>query len=290
MSRLLVVTADDLGLTDGVCRAVHRAHVDGIVTATSLLAVGRAFETAAAMLRETPTLDLGAHLALVGEDPPLLTASEVPTLVDARGAFPLSYRTVVERGLAGRIDPDDVRRELSAQLGRVMGIGLPVSHLDTHQHTHLWPLVARVVTELAVEHEIPAVRLPVSHSRGVVGAGVGFLAARLKRCIRAAGRVATADYDGLDPAGGLDLPAFERSLTHLARRARPTAEINCHPGEAGDDDLCRFSWGYRWSDELAMVTDERARALVEQLGYRLGSFRDIQDAGRDGVAGGLDRM
>ena len=31
MSRLLIVTADDLGLTDGVCRAVHRAHVYGIV-------------------------------------------------------------------------------------------------------------------------------------------------------------------------------------------------------------------------------------------------------------------
>jgi len=56
---LLVVTADDLDLTDGVCRAVHRGHVEGIVTATSLLAVGRAFDAAAAMLRDTPTLDLG---------------------------------------------------------------------------------------------------------------------------------------------------------------------------------------------------------------------------------------
>ena len=278
MSRLLIVTADDLGLTDGVCRAVHRAHVDGIVTSTSLLAVGRAFETAAAMLRDTPTLDLGAHLALVGEDPPLLTASEVRTLVNARGEFPRSYRTVVARGIAGRIDPDDVRRELSAQLERVIGIGLPVTHLDTHQHTHLWPVVARVVTELAAERAIPAVRVPVSHRRGPIGAGVAMLGARLERRLGAAGLAATADYDGLDAAGALDLPAFEQSVARLARRARPTAEINTHPGEADDAELHRFRWGFRWGDELAMLTDPGARTLIERLGYRLGSFRDLGEA------------
>ena len=278
MSRLLVVTADDLGLTDGVCRAVHRGHVEGIVTATSLLAVGRAFDTAAAMLRDTPTLDLGAHLALVGEDPPLLTAAEVPTLVNARGAFPLSYRTFVARGVAGRIDPDDVRRELSAQLERVVGVGLPVTHLDTHQHTHLWPAVARVVTELAAENSIPVVRLPASHRRGPVGAGVAVLGARLRRRIAAAGLATTADFEGLDAAGSLDLPVLERSLRGLARRARATAEINSHPGEADDADLQRFAWGYRWGDELAILTEPRARTLIEEHGYRLGSFRDLQGA------------
>jgi predicted glycoside hydrolase/deacetylase ChbG (UPF0249 family) len=278
MSRLLIVSADDLGLTDGVCRAVHRGHVDGIVTATSLLAVGRAFETAAAMLRDTPTLDLGAHLALVGEDPPLLTAREVPTLVDARGAFPLSYRTVVARGIAGRTDPDDVRRELTAQLERVIGVGLPVTHLDTHQHTHLWPAVARVVTELAACHSIPAVRLPVSHRRSPIGAGVAVLGARLRRRLGATGLATTADYEGLDAAGALDLPTFEQSLTRLARRARPSVEINSHPGEADDEDLNRFPWDFRWRDELAMLTDPRARTLVERLGYRLGTFRDLHEA------------
>ena len=69
---------------------MRAAHLDGVVTSTSVLAVGRAFEGAATMLRATPTLDVGAHLALVGEDPPLLPAREIPTLVDADGAFPLS--------------------------------------------------------------------------------------------------------------------------------------------------------------------------------------------------------
>ena len=275
MNRLLVITADDLGLTAGVCRAVHRAHVDGIVTATSLLAVGRAFDQAATMLRATPTLGLGAHLALVGEDPPLLGAREIPTLVDARGAFPLSYRTVVARGVLGRIDPDDVRRELSAQLDRVLGIGLPVTHLDTHQHTHLWPTVARVVTELARTHGIGVVRLPASRRRDGVGAGVAVLRGLLGRRLRRAGLAATDDYDGLDHAGALDLARFERSVHALATRGRRTAELNAHPGEAGDGDLDRFAWGFRWPDELATLTSPHARELVEAHGYTLGSFSDL---------------
>ena len=80
MTRLLVVNADDMGLTPGVCRAVRRAHADGIVTSTSVLAVGTAFDEAATAVREAGDLGLGAHLAIVGEDRPLLSAREVPTL------------------------------------------------------------------------------------------------------------------------------------------------------------------------------------------------------------------
>lgn len=280
MTRLLVVTADDLGLTAGVDRAVHRAHTDGVVTATSLLAVGRAFEDAVAMLRDTPTLDVGAHLALVGEDPPLLPAHEVPTLVDARGAFPLSYRTVVARAAAGRLDPDDVRRELTAQLERVLATGLPVTHLDTHQHTHLWPLVGRVVAELAQEHSVPVVRLPTSRAAGPVGVGVRVLSRRLARTLDDAGLVRTAAYAGLDESGSMGLGALDRALAAAARAGAATLEVNAHPGVDDDPDAGRFEWGFHWGRELAALTDPRARALVERHGFRLASVRELAAAGR----------
>lgn len=278
MTRLLVVTADDLGLTEGGCRAVHRGHTEGIVTATSLLAVGRAFDAAATMLRATPTLGLGAHLALVGEDPPLLPAREIPTLVDRHGAFPLSYRTVVARGAAGRIDPDDVRRELSAQLDRVCGLGLPVTHVDTHQHTHLWPGVARVVVDLARERGIAAVRLPASRRRGPVGRGVTVLADRLRRRIAEAGLVTTDAYAGLDESLALDLPRLSAALASVAAGPARTAEINLHPGEQADPDASRFAWSGHWADELALACDPRARALVTRHGFRLGSFAELTRA------------
>jgi predicted glycoside hydrolase/deacetylase ChbG (UPF0249 family) len=278
VTRLLVVNADDMGLTPGVCRAVRRAHSDGVVTSTSVLAVGTAFEEAATTVRDAGSLALGAHLAIVGEDRPLLSAREVPTLVDRDGRFPLSYRTVVARGAAGRIDADDVAREFRAQLERVRGIGVPVTHLDTHQHTHLWPGVAAVVVDLAREAGIRCVRLPGSRRSGPLGAGVRLLAGRLRRRLGRAGLATTAGYAGLDEAGSLDGERFAGALRQLAAAGAPTAEINTHPGEAGDPALARFEWGYRWADELAMLTAPSTRALVEHLGWRLGTFADVAGA------------
>ena len=274
MSRLLIVSADDLGLTDGVCRAIARGHADGVVTSTSLLAVGRAFSSAVRVLRDAPGLDAGAHLAMVGEDPPLLPPREIPTLVNKRGRFPLSYRTVLARGIARRIDPDDVRREFTAQLRRIRAAGVQVSHLDTHQHVHLWPPVARVVTELAKRERIPAVRTPASHRLLPVGFGVNALASRLRRRLAAAGLATTDGYTGLDEAGAFDAGRFETSLTGL-RRGCGSVEINVHPGEAGDPELARFSWGYRWSDELAMLLAPRTRSLIDAGGFRLGTFAEL---------------
>jgi predicted glycoside hydrolase/deacetylase ChbG (UPF0249 family) len=275
VSRLLVVNADDMGLTPGVCRAVQRAHSAGVVTSTSVLAVGTAFEQAAATVREAGGLALGAHLAIVGEDRPLLSAREVPTLVDREGRFPLSYRTVVARGAAGRIDADDVAREFRAQLERVQGIGVPVTHLDTHQHTHLWPGVAAVVVDLARQAGIRCVRLPVSRRRGPLGTGVRVLASRLRRRLDEAGLVTTDAYAGLDEAGDMDGERFATALRRLTDDGVTTAEINTHPGEAGEPDLSRFEWGYRWADELAMLTAPSTRSLVERSGWRLATFADV---------------
>ena len=51
--RLLIVNADDYGLTPGVSRAILRAHRDGIVTSTSALALAPGFAHSAPALRDT---------------------------------------------------------------------------------------------------------------------------------------------------------------------------------------------------------------------------------------------
>src|SRR5208283_3527101 len=62
----LVVNADDFGFTPDVNRGIVDAHRRGILTATTLMANGSAFDDAVRLARETPTLDIGAHLVLVG--------------------------------------------------------------------------------------------------------------------------------------------------------------------------------------------------------------------------------
>ena len=272
---LLIVTADDYGLTDGICRAIIQAHTHGIVTATSVLAVGRSFGYGAARLLDTPTLAVGAHLALVGEDPPILTAKEIPTLVDRRGALPLSYRTVVRRAALGRLDPADVRREFAAQLATVRAAGLDVAHLDTHQHTHLWPSVASAVVDLARDEGIGVVRAPRSAARGVTGRGVTTLARRLDRRLGAAGLRRSEYYAGLDEAGRLDQASLSGALLRAADAGARSIEVNTHPGEDGEPALGRFAWSYSWAGELDMLTAPGAAGTIERLGFRLGRPADL---------------
>ena len=140
------------------------------MTATSLLAVGREFDDAAAMLRDVPTLELGAHLALVGEDPPLLSAAGDPDPGRPGGAFPLSYRTVVRRGLDGAARPrrraPRARRAAGARPRRRVSRSPTWTPISTPT---CGPTVATVVADLAAKSGVPAVRLPGSHSHGPSG-------------------------------------------------------------------------------------------------------------------------
>jgi predicted glycoside hydrolase/deacetylase ChbG (UPF0249 family) len=256
----LVVTADDYGLTPGVSAGILEAARRGIVTSTSVLVLGQAFDATVGWLADDE-VDVGIHLAAVGEDPPLLSAAELPTLVDRHGRLPASWRVLLPRLVAGRVDVDDLRREFEAQLE---ALGLRPTHANTHQHLHLWPSVAEVVVDLAVRHGIGAVRVP---SGGRVG--IGPLARRLRRRVVDAGLRTTEAFEGLRHAGAQDAEELEASLRRLARHRPRTAELVVHPGTAVDPPRDRHPWGYRWADELDALCAERSAALVAELGFTL---------------------
>lgn len=281
--RVLVVNADDFGLTPGVCEGILRAHRDGIVTSTSALAVAPAFGRYAGALRDagTPT---GVHLAVVGEDPPLLGPREVPTLFDRRGTIAADWRSFVRRAARGAIDPADLERELSAQIEAVTAAGLRPVHLDSHQHLHLWPSFGSVLVRLAQRHGIPAVRLTGSTRFDPVSLGVRFLRRRAAARARRAGLVVPDHSAGLDGAGHLD-EATLRGVIERLGRAGGHADLTTHPGEDPDPERARYRWGYAWSTELEALCAEGMREHVARCGFRLGSYRDLAGA-RSGVPGG----
>lgn len=268
----LVVNADDYALTERVSRGILRAHREGIVSSTSILAVAPAFEMTVRWLGDAPQLGVGVHLALVGEDPPLITAGAIPTLVDRSGRFAASWRAFLLRAAAGRIDPEDVERELAAQIERVLAANVAITHLDSHQHLHLWPLVGEVTLRLARRFGIRAVRVPRSRGRRLAGIGVNLLARRLSRRAEEEGLAFPRAVAGFDEAGRMDLSTLIASLEGLGQLRRGPAELFVHPGEPDDPDLSRYAWGYRWPDELAALVDPRARKAVIDLGFELSTY------------------
>ena len=273
--RLLIVNADDYGLTEGISRGILHGHREGIVTSTSVIALGPAYPKVASWLADEDALGVGVHLAAVGEDPPLLTAREIPSLVGRRGHLCESYSMFILRALLGRINPEEVRLEFTAQLQSVLELGVPITHLDAHQHLQLWPSVCSVVIDLATRYCIPAVRVPRFRARNPVALGVTVLGARLARRAARAGLRFPSDAVGIECAGRLDEQLLPSVLARLADHGHEAVELTVHPGEGDDADRSRYQWGYRWEDELAALVGPVARQAVVSAGFRLATYADL---------------
>jgi hopanoid biosynthesis associated protein HpnK len=269
----LIVNADDFGISEAVNRGIVEAHDRGIVTSTSLMATGPAFEHAVELARSRPRLAVGVHLVLTEQRP--LSAAAVPSLVRPDGAFEPHLAQLLRRQLRGRISLAEVRRELDAQIRRVRAAGIAIGHLDGHQHAHVLPGVARIVAELAAEHGIAAVRYPVERVRGYMlrsarhaarvaeqaALGLFSAASPLKRLRR------SDDFVGFYFGGRLDEANLATVLTGLP--ASGTVELMCHPG----DERMRppGGWQYAWAAERDALTSPRIRELVMARGVQLVS-------------------
>jgi predicted glycoside hydrolase/deacetylase ChbG (UPF0249 family) len=75
--RRLIVNADDLGFTPGVNRAILEAHARGIVTSSTLMAQGPAFDDAVQLAKQAPQLSIGCHVVLT--DPHASATGSAPS-------------------------------------------------------------------------------------------------------------------------------------------------------------------------------------------------------------------
>ena len=244
MSARLIVSADDFGLTDGVCRAVLHGHRHGLVTATSLLAVGRSFDLAARMLADHPGLDVGRA---PGDRRRGSAAADRPGDSDAgRPARRLSA-VVPDRGGPRRRPAGSTRTTCGGSSPPSWtGSPGPVSRCPIWTPTSTptcgrrWP---RVLVELALEREVPGVRTPRSARLLPVGAPVNLLSARLRHRIERAGLVTTTAYAGLDEAGA------------IGRGCLPARGVRARRGPARDGSARSRSTRTRVRPETLTWTD-----------------------------------
>ena len=155
----LIVNADDFGLHENINIGIIAGHVNGCITSTSLMAGGGAFEHAVYLAKASPQLGIGVHLTLVGCRP-VSKPQEVPTLVDSNGLLPEKYPLFLRQFILGKVSLKDIHREFRAQVKKVLEAGLPITHLDSHQHMHVVPGIIDIAIEVANEFDIKAMRIP----------------------------------------------------------------------------------------------------------------------------------
>jgi len=286
--RRLIVNADDFGLTYGVNRAIVEAHEHGIVTSATLMANGNAVSQAIDLTASAPRLSVGCHVLLV-DGSPVCDAAQVSSLIIESGTprFRTSIFDFALQCMRGKLVPNEVETEVTAQIRKLQAGGIVVSHLDTHKHTHLFPQVLRPLLQAARNCGVRAVRNPAEPIRLARVATkpalwkrwaqvrvLNRLAREFRAAVKDAGMITPDGTLGVVVTGVMD----EQLLKAIIERIpEGTWELVCHPGY-DDDDLARVGTRLRSSRvrELELLKSPTMRKELENHEIELISYRDLK--------------
>jgi predicted glycoside hydrolase/deacetylase ChbG (UPF0249 family) len=273
----LVVNADDFGFTPDVNEGIVEGHRRGILTATTLMANGDAFDHAVRLARETPTLDIGCHLVLIGGRS-VVTGGPLP-----RGV-PQLLAALARREIR-------VYEELAAQVRRIVDAGVRPTHLDTHKHTHLAPPVLDAVARLGEEFGIRWVRRPfdiplnalrgtVPRTKRITSGGLSLMRRRFKRVLEKHGCRATDHFAGFQITGRFRAAQLVQLFATLPEGS---TELMCHPGRCGEALRgAKTRLKESREHELEALVAPEVREALERNGIELVSYRGLEASGPQG--------
>ena len=280
----LIVNGDDFGLSPQVNAGIVHAHQHGILTNTSLMVAGSAWQDAVARAKDAPRLSVGLHLTLVqgrATLPPHFTSA----LTDFGGNF---LDNPVRAGLRYFFLPrarEQIRDECRAQIEKFLATGLHLGHVDGHLNIHMHPTVFDVLFELLLEYNIPAMRVPqeplalslaldprANLRKRWESLIFTRLALRAKKKLQAARIVFPTTLFGLHQSGEITESYLLRLIPQLAPGV---TELYCHPAFLPCPEVQRWTPTYRRDVELEALTRRSVRNAVEEREVKLISYQDL---------------
>jgi predicted glycoside hydrolase/deacetylase ChbG (UPF0249 family) len=264
-SRLLVIHADDFGMSHSVNRAISQAFENQWITSSSIMATCPWFPEVVKFAAAHPEACLGVHFTLNSEWTsfrwgPVAQRHSVSTLLDDEGYLPLLETHVVEKASVAEIET-----ELRAQLEKVRSAGIEVSHLDSHMLTLLRSEeLLSAFLAIAEESRVPLRVFPAPD----------FAEGKLSRACELIDLVCEADTETPTDAW---LEAYKGMLGPL-----PPGSYQLTVHLAFDDSEMRGAtwdhpnWGAAWRQrDLDLVSSPEFRRFLADEGFTLVSWRDL---------------
>ncbi len=164
-AKLLIIHADDMGLSHSTNMACIKAFEQKAINSGSVLVPCPWFPEIASYIKSHPGMDIGIHLALNAEWKfykwgGVLPSSDIPSLVDKDGYLYASIQEVAENAR-----PEEVEKELRAQISRAIAFGIQPTHIDNHMGSLMVkPEFIRIYLKLARDFNLPAT-IPINMIR-----------------------------------------------------------------------------------------------------------------------------
>ncbi|HEY4484395.1 MAG TPA: ChbG/HpnK family deacetylase [Candidatus Paceibacterota bacterium] len=252
---MLRTIADDLGLHKSVNSGIVFLLREGKIDGASLMANGEEFEDAVRQCLENKLSNVGVHLNLVEQQSVL---SGKPMLKNHRVFF-IKY-------ILGLVKKEILRKELEAQVKKIVQAGIKPIFLNGNQHLHLLPGIMDITIRLAKEYQIPYIRIinePASLKKGSLFRELqlvflNFLSKSAKRKIKKAGLECNDYFVGFIDAGVMSFKTKQEAEVLAEKYPDKVIELGCHPGYESESLRKKFKhWGnYNWEEELNLLRQQ----------------------------------
>ncbi|MFI5186182.1 MAG: polysaccharide deacetylase family protein [Chitinophagales bacterium] len=272
-SRLLILHADDLGMSHSENSATVYAMEHGSVNSASIMVPTPWFSEIAAYSHTHPNADLGLHLTLTSEWNYLkwgstASKSEVPGLLNKNGFFFSSVDSVYRSASVA-----EVEKELRAQIEKAKLFGIDITHLDSHMGTLFARLdYLKVLIKLGREYKLP-VLLSKPIFQIVYRINLDSLTTDKDVTLNMIYMAGSNDYRN----------GMENYYTGVLKSLQPgVSEIIFHAGYDDDEmkaaTIDHIDYGAEWRQaDFNFFTSEKCKTLLTEQNIHLITWREIRD-------------
>lgn len=278
----LIVNADDFGLHESINDAVEIAHNKGILTSASLSVNGDAFEHAVSIAKKNKNLGIGIHLTLIGERP-IAPVKEIPSIVDKNGMLFEDHGEFCIKVLRKKHLLEHIAIECDAQINKFLQTGLVPTHVDSHRHMHLFPLIFRMLTPILKKYNIKKVRwlnIPWVDFKGMDIKKITYLFfVQYVRLLKVKEYKHSDYFISFFKSGDIDIDYLKSALISLKDRI---TEINFHPGKDNSLIIKRYGflkksykWKCNWEKEFGLLLNSDIKKIIQANNISLVNYSHI---------------
>jgi chitin disaccharide deacetylase len=138
--------ADDFGLNENVNTAVLHHLNNSTLESVSILVNFPSLLPALKVIKKFPKIPVFLHLNLI-EGKPISALEEISTLVENNLFLPRN--TLLSKLFQKTVDPEHVKKELTAQIHILQDHGIKIYGIDSHQHLHAFSPISEIVVQIA---------------------------------------------------------------------------------------------------------------------------------------------
>jgi chitin disaccharide deacetylase len=275
---VILVHVDDMGMSHSSDLGGIEAVEKGVATSWSVMMPCPWVPEIAQYLKQHPDVDSGLHLTLTSEWslyrwPPLAGKPKVPGLVDPEGCL---WRSVEQ--VAAHATPDEIEAEIRAQVDRAEGLGIPMTHLDSHMGTlFARPEYFERFVKVGAERGIPI--LAISGNGPYALKENPEVAVKLRPWITKIWNAGLPVIDDLHTDSYVWKPAEKTArFIALLKQLKPgVTEIIFHASIPTDDfPLITSSSAGRLADTRAL-TDPAVKRLIRERGIFLTTWKELKE-------------